>query len=206
MSANPLLARFCLPFPPSVNHYYRHGKHGSYMSDTARRYRAEAQVIMLQQGAHHIDGPVHVSLVFVAPDDRRRDIDNLRKGVYDAISDRYDRKGHLVHKGLLWDDSQIHSDYAALYTKSEAPSQYARCGMVEVSIYHNEEEAHGQEADTKTAGSKTRGGVPCSPRRTTRVSAVGQEGGSRTQTQSTSQSRKSPRTHTRRSARHYARA
>ena len=32
---------FDLPMPPSVNHYWRHGRNGTYLSDEGRKYRAE---------------------------------------------------------------------------------------------------------------------------------------------------------------------
>lgn len=52
------------------------------------------------------DGRVSVRLILSPPDRRVRDIDNVRKAIYDAISDR---RGH---KGIITDDADIKTDSA----------------------------------------------------------------------------------------------
>lgn len=88
-----------LPFPPSVNHYFRNvGRGRTLLSKRAREYRTAVAVAVLTQGrAETIFGPIAVEIVAHAPDRKRRDLDNLFKGVLDS----------LAHAGVYSDDSQI---------------------------------------------------------------------------------------------------
>lgn len=87
-----------LPWPPSVNHYWRHTSRGTFITPKARRYRTDVGVAVLTQGrAATISGPVAVEIVAHPPNRLRRDLDNLLKGVLDA----------LTHAGVYADDSQI---------------------------------------------------------------------------------------------------
>ena len=99
---------FRLSWPPSVNHYYGRTRTGRiYLKDAGRLYRRKAALEFARLGWPRVNGGVSVHLVLVPPDRRRRDIDNLRKAIYDAVSDR---KGH---RGVIADDSLIIEDSAA---------------------------------------------------------------------------------------------
>ena len=96
-----------LPWPPTVNHYYGRSSNGRvYLKDAGRLYRRKAAVEFARLGCPRLEGPVSVSLILIPPDKRKRDIDNIRKAVYDAISDR---RGH---RGIIADDADIRSDCA----------------------------------------------------------------------------------------------
>lgn len=93
-----------LPFPPSVNKYWRHVKQGRFIraliSAPGRRYREVARVMAARQAC--LDGPicepVRVSCIFHPPDRRKRDLDNLPKALFDAIT-----------SAQIWtDDSLVH--------------------------------------------------------------------------------------------------
>lgn len=86
-----------LPYPPSINHYWRINRYGRGMriSDEGKAYR-EA-VIKACSGQWKIHGPLAVRLSLNPPDRRRRDIDNVQKPLLDA----------LQHAGVYDDDSQI---------------------------------------------------------------------------------------------------
>lgn len=91
---------FRLPWPPSVNTYWRHGPRGTYLAKSGKVFRAEA----IEDIRRQVDcdepygGRVAVSVELVAPDRRARDIDNHGgKAVLDA----------LVHAGLIVDDEQV---------------------------------------------------------------------------------------------------
>ena len=103
---------FRLPWPPSINHYYgRRRQGGVFLKDRGRLYRKLALVEFARLGWPRLEGAVKVSLLLCPPDRRVRDIDNIRKAVYDALSDR--RKGKaLVHQGIIADDKFIHEDDA----------------------------------------------------------------------------------------------
>ncbi len=85
-----------LPWPPSVNSYYRHVGHKTLISAPGRQYRAEV-VRLLRPLDCCQTGRVMLHVLFFPPDRRRRDIDNHFKGLLDA----------LVHGGLMVDDEQI---------------------------------------------------------------------------------------------------
>ena len=90
-----------LPFPPSLNAYYRHPSKGPLagrhlISAKGREYRSEVirRIATLNYSAR---GRLAVVITCHAPDKRRRDLDNLVKGLNDA----------LTHAGLWADDEQI---------------------------------------------------------------------------------------------------
>ena len=87
-----------LPWPPSLNHYYRHVGPRVLISRDGRRYREKVAAIAKQSGAKMLEGPIAMSGVFYPPDRRRRDLDNVGgKALIDA----------LQCAGLFQDDCQI---------------------------------------------------------------------------------------------------
>lgn len=87
-----------LPFPPSVNTYWRTFRGRMLISKVGRQYRVDAIAAVLGAGhAPQMVGPLHVSIVAWLPDNRRRDADNLFKAPLDA----------MAHAGVYADDSQI---------------------------------------------------------------------------------------------------
>jgi crossover junction endodeoxyribonuclease RusA len=86
-----------LPFPPSVNHYYRHVGPRTLISREGRRFREKVCALLAAAGVRPLTGLLQVEIEVYPPDRRRRDIDNLQKGLLDA----------LEHGGAYRDDSQI---------------------------------------------------------------------------------------------------
>lgn len=87
-----------LPWPPTVNTYYRNVKGRTLISEAGRAYRrAVADQVFIQGGARCLSGRLHVSIVAHVPDRRRRDIDNTLKATLDS----------LTHAGVWLDDEQI---------------------------------------------------------------------------------------------------
>lgn len=88
-----------LPFPPSVNHYWRHtmvnGRPVVLLSKVGRAYRKTVDSLVPLMG--QMAGSLSFTAVFCPPDNRRRDLDNLLKAIIDA----------LQHAGVYRDDSQI---------------------------------------------------------------------------------------------------
>ncbi|ELY4058984.1 RusA family crossover junction endodeoxyribonuclease [Cronobacter sakazakii] len=89
---------FTLPYPPSVNDYWRRGNGITYINKKGREYRRSVQEI-LQILKLDINTPARLRLRIIAnmPDKRRRDIDNILKAVCDSLE-----KG-----GFMQNDSQI---------------------------------------------------------------------------------------------------
>ena len=92
--------RIALPYPPSVNSYWRHPTTGKLagrhlISSEGRNYRD--QVARLVSMDKPMDDRLIVSIIAHMPDKRRRDLDNIPKAIFDA----------LTHAGLWLDDEQI---------------------------------------------------------------------------------------------------
>lgn len=99
--AEPALV-LVLPWPPSVNHYWRHVVRGKfaqvYISAEGKAYRSAVAVCVRAAGiAGPLAGKLSVELLATMPDMRTRDLDNLPKALLDA----------LTHAGVYGDDSQI---------------------------------------------------------------------------------------------------
>lgn len=90
---------FTLPFPPSVNHYWRNFRGRMVIGARGRAYRKAAIEAIGDQGVplDGIGGPLKVELLAHPPDRRRRDLDNLQKALLDAV----------VAAGVIEDDSNI---------------------------------------------------------------------------------------------------
>ena len=87
-----------LPWPPSVNKYWRTFQGRMIISAEGRSYRkAVADQVLIQRGAKHYAGKLRVQIEAYRPDNRRRDLDNLLKAVLDGCT----------HAGVWEDDSNI---------------------------------------------------------------------------------------------------
>lgn len=86
-----------LPYPPSLNHYYRRVGHRTLISREGRAYRESVCAILADLGVRPLTGPLRMSMEVYPPDNRRRDLDNLQKSLWDAL-----QKGGAYH-----DDSQV---------------------------------------------------------------------------------------------------
>lgn len=106
-----------LPWPPSVNRYWRSAMGRVLISAEGRKYRHAVTVTCIIQGCATARGPLAVSIVAHAPDGRRRDLDNLLKAPLDA----------LTHAGVWEDDSQI-SDLRITWGEPSKP------GRLEITI------------------------------------------------------------------------
>ena len=93
-----MTGEFELPWPPSVNHYYRHVGPRVRISRDGRKYREQIVARFLNDRAAKYTGPVELFIELYPPDSRRRDVDNSLKCLLDAFT----------HAGLYEDDSQIH--------------------------------------------------------------------------------------------------
>ena len=87
-----------LPWPPTVNTYWRMYQNRMIISEAGRKYRtAVAEQVLLQARGKMTMGPVKVTIEAWRPDNRRRDLDNLLKAVLDSLG----------HAGIYIDDSLI---------------------------------------------------------------------------------------------------
>lgn len=97
--------KLTLPFPPSVNTYWRAPNKGQLagrhlVSAAGRKYQSEACAAIVEQLCRlpkPSATPAAVEIVLFPPDQRRRDLDNYNKALFDA----------LTHAGVWEDDSQV---------------------------------------------------------------------------------------------------
>jgi len=98
ISKNENAITLTLPWPPSVNKYWRTFQGRMIISAEGRSYRkAVADQVLIQRGAKHYTGKMRVQIEAFRPDNRRRDLDNLLKAVLDGCT----------HAGVWEDDSNI---------------------------------------------------------------------------------------------------
>jgi len=88
-----------LPYPPSINHYWRRVGPRTLISREGRAFRRDVCALLGGGGPRKppADGRIALAMDAFPPDRRRRDLDNLQKPVLDA----------LEHAGVYEDDSQI---------------------------------------------------------------------------------------------------
>lgn len=87
-----------LPFPPSVNSYWGFKGSHRYLTPKAKDFKQSVFWLFRQSqhkgfGGHRLS----VSIIFQAPDRRKRDLDNYLKSLLDS----------LTQAGVYNDDSQI---------------------------------------------------------------------------------------------------
>ena len=97
--------KLVLPFPPSVNAYWRAPNKGPLagrhlVSAEGRKYQSAACAAIIEQ-LRRLPKPsteqAAVEITLYPPDARRRDLDNYNKALFDA----------LTHAGVWEDDSQV---------------------------------------------------------------------------------------------------
>jgi crossover junction endodeoxyribonuclease RusA len=86
-----------LPWPPSVNHYWRTWRGRMLISRKGRTYRKAVVAILRAARVRPLAGSLAVHVELYPPDGRRRDADNALKAINDS----------LQHGGAFHDDSQI---------------------------------------------------------------------------------------------------
>lgn len=99
---SPTARTLSLPWPPTVNTYWRHVMIGRaprvLLSAKGREYRDEV-VDSVDPAQPKMDGRLSVKIAAYPPDRRTRDLDNLLKPILDG----------LAHAGVYADDGQIDS-------------------------------------------------------------------------------------------------
>lgn len=88
---------FVLPYPPSINHYWRRVGPRTLISREGRRFRERVTATLAALRVQPLTGRLAVRVEVYPPDNRRRDIDNVQKALLDAMQ----------HGGAYADDSQI---------------------------------------------------------------------------------------------------
>lgn len=90
-------------YPPTVNNYYVKTQRGLFISQKGKKFRADVVKDVLEQlaGMETITQKIRVEIVAWPPDARIRDLDNIKKPLFDA----------LTQAGVWADDSLIDQDF-----------------------------------------------------------------------------------------------
>lgn len=86
-----------LPFPPTVNHYWKRGRGRTYITAQGKAYAWEVAAIVKQARFKAPDGFLSMTVMLYPPDNLVRDVDNYNKALLDS----------LVKAGAIKDDSLI---------------------------------------------------------------------------------------------------
>jgi len=98
-----------------VNHYWKARGKRRFLSQKARAWHEEVRLVLGAQRRRYME-PVALYIMAYPPDRRRRDLDNILKGVQDA----------LVFAGVIEDDYQV----AELHVLRRPPEPPGRVRVV----------------------------------------------------------------------------
>ena len=84
-----------LPFPPTVNSYYKVTMSGQrYLDKRVVGFREQVEKAINEQAPNlHLDERLFMEVYLFPPDRRKRDVDNYMKGLLDALT-----------KAEIWED------------------------------------------------------------------------------------------------------
>lgn len=94
------MMQLILPFPPSMNGYWRSPGKGAKISERGRIYRSNAIGAVYEQLRRRpqpLQQDVQITVILYPPNRAKRDLDNFFKALFDS----------LTHAGVWVDDSQI---------------------------------------------------------------------------------------------------
>lgn len=86
-----------LPYPPSINHYYKYTGRGIVLGPKGVKYRHDAYYLLHKHKQYFKDKRLAVTINLHCPDKRKRDLDNVLKCILDSMQ----------HAGVYDDDNQI---------------------------------------------------------------------------------------------------
>ena len=89
---------FVLPFPPSMNTYWRNFRGRTVLSKNGRQFKADVQDYVIEQNIPKFgDKKLKITMILRPRDKRKIDIDNRIKAVLDSLQDA----------GVFDDDFQV---------------------------------------------------------------------------------------------------
>ena len=90
--------KYELPYPPTMNTYWRHCNGRHFISAKGKKFREDTVLTVMEEGKPITqEGAVELEIFLWHPDRRKRDIDNVLKPILDA----------LQAAGVYKDDQQV---------------------------------------------------------------------------------------------------
>lgn len=123
MNENCLIS-LTLPYPPSVNNYWKQGKQKNvrYISEKGVAFINAVRLETVKNKAVlHLTGKLAIVVHLIPGDRRTRDYDNPLKALNDS----------LIKAGIITDDSQIKDAHIHLYD----PDKSVKGGLCRVWLY-----------------------------------------------------------------------
>lgn len=101
------MVEITLPWPPSLNTYWRTFQGRMILSEKGRIYRQSVMEQCLLQRVDMLTGPIKMEIVAFRPDNRKRDLDNLLKAVLDGMAKAliYEDDSQIRDLRILWGDT-----------------------------------------------------------------------------------------------------
>jgi crossover junction endodeoxyribonuclease RusA len=89
--------RLSLLWPPSVNHYWGHGRGRTYITANGKAYRENVFADVMEAGAPRVTKGSRLAVTIEAypPNQRKCDIDNLQKAIFDSLT-----------AAMVWEDDE----------------------------------------------------------------------------------------------------
>jgi len=136
---------YLLPFPPSVNHYWKAARRysgrgraytGKVLTDNAQSFRAAAiEAVIKAHGGRYpqpLVGRLDVTLTLFWPDLKAYDVDNYSKGILDALTharvwndDVQARNAHLLDGEVLKGGAVLVEIRECLHDPVPFPKEFA---------------------------------------------------------------------------------
>ena len=123
-----------LPFPPTVNNYYKKSAAGGrYISEKGRKFRSDVVEAISEQIGNSIplDDRLLVEVILFPPDNRTRDLDNYGKALLDAITESGFWLDDKLVDQLFWYRGEVRSRRGSCYVRiSEAAPVLKNAGQL----------------------------------------------------------------------------
>jgi len=115
-----------LPFPPSINRYWRNNRGRTHISTEGRKYKEQVGWLCKERGLRPFNGDVSVRIWVTPPDRRRRDLDNLQKCLLDALQGYcYHDDSQIVHLAIAWSKNKPGARVIVMEKEQQAEAEHA---------------------------------------------------------------------------------
>ena len=114
--------KFTFPYPPTLNTLYATFRGRRIKSSAGKKYEKDVgKIVLMTADTERLLGSVFVEILVYPPDNRRRDLDNIVKIIFDSLG----------KANVFSDDSQI--DHFTVIRKNKAKHGYVKVLVQEIN-------------------------------------------------------------------------